>query len=150
MDKEHQTLTSAEFIHQFFAQMQAIDKTFDIYAKKLGLNYISLLVLEYIYENPEHCTQKKIVEATFSPKQTVNLIVKSFWQQGYLELKETPADRRNKEIFLTAAGKTYAEKILRPVYKAEEDAVGHMTEEERKTMLQCTSLYAEKCREWLL
>ena len=150
MEQGKQPLTSAEFIRQLFVHMQAIDNVFDAYAKKQGLSYIGLLVLEYIYEHPEGCTQKEIVAVTFSPKQTVNLIVKSFWEQGYLELREMPADRRTKAIFLTGTGKAYAEKIFRPIYGAEEEAVGNMTEEERRSMLRGTRLYAEKFRECLL
>ena len=150
MEQEKQSLTTAEFIRQLFVYMQSIDNVFDAYAKKQGLSYIGLQVLEYIYEHTEGCTQKEIVSVTFSPKQTVNLIVKSFWEQGYLELREMPTDRRNKKIFLTETGKSYAEKILRPIHEAEEETVSNMTDEERRIMLQGTRLYAEKFRERLL
>ncbi len=150
MKRENEIITAKEFSRRFFLQLQLGDKIIDGYAKKHGLNFLSFLVLEYIYENPEHCTQKKIVEGILSPKQSVNLVVKSFWEKGFLELREMPEDRRNKEILLTKSGKAYAEKILSPIYKADEEAIEHMTAEERQIILKALGEYAEKFRKNLL
>ena len=65
------------------------------------LTYMSYTVLEIIYSHSDCCTQKLICEQSLYTKQTVNTIIKAFWQQGYLELKEDPADRRNKTIHFT-------------------------------------------------
>lgn len=57
---------------------------------------MSSTVLDVIYDFPENCTQKFICEKPNFPKQSVNMIIKSFLEQGYLELNEIPSDRRNK------------------------------------------------------
>ena len=42
------------------------------------------------------------------------MIVKSFWEQGYVELVETKSDRRNKQVKLRKEGKKYAKGIVEP------------------------------------
>ena len=91
-----------------------VDCLFNLYAKKKGLNFTSLMILEFIYDAhiaQEIYTQKDICENLALPKQLVNSAVTSFWEQGYVELKEAK-DRRNKNIFLTEKGKEYTTGIV--------------------------------------
>ena len=85
--------------------MQKIDRLYENYAKAKGMTYMSMAVLESICSHKENCTQKMICEETHYPKQSVNLIVKSFWKEGYITLEELPEDRRNKRILLTEKGR---------------------------------------------
>ena len=41
-------------------QFQNMDKAYEDYTKSKGLNYLSLMVLEEIYELGDGCTQKQI------------------------------------------------------------------------------------------
>ena len=61
---------------------------------------MGLIILYEIYEI-ENCMQKKLCEYCFIPKQTVNAVVTSFYQNGWIMLEEMPQDRRNKTIHLT-------------------------------------------------
>lgn len=77
-------------------------------AASVGLTYQGLNVLNAIYETAEDCTQKNICAQTHLPKQSVNVIIRSFLDQGYAELKEQSRDRRNKIIRFTASGQDFA------------------------------------------
>ena len=127
---------------RFCEIMQKIDHLYEEYAKSRGMTYMSLCVLEAICTQKENCTQKLICEETHYPKQSVNLIVKSFWQAGYITLEELPADRRNKRIVLTAKGQNYAARTVAPLWKIDEDATLRLTAQEREELLRLLSVYA--------
>jgi DNA-binding MarR family transcriptional regulator len=125
-----------------------IDNLYNLYAKSVGLNFITMLVLEYLYDSSETHTQKAISQKFDLPKQYVNSIIKSFWEQSYVELKEAK-DRRNKEIILTDAGKKYAEKVLKPLQEADAKVWKSFTDEEL-AVLENTMKKFEQSLEGLL
>jgi len=109
-----------------------IDNMFNLYAKKKGLNFTSLIILEFIYDSHDSkmlYTQKDLCDKLFLPKQLVNSIVTSFWEQGFVELKEAK-DRRNKKISLTEKGKEYADEIIRALDAAENKTWDYFDDEE--------------------
>ena len=82
-------------------QFQNMDNAYEAYAKSKGLTYLSLMVLDEIYALGDGCTQKQISEDTHYPKQSINLVVKAFLEDGIVELRELPENRKNKGITLT-------------------------------------------------
>ena len=76
-------------------QFQSMDSAYEEYAKAHGLNYLSLMVLEEIYELGNGCTQKRISDDTHYPKQSINLVIKAFLADGIVALKELPENRKN-------------------------------------------------------
>ena len=86
-------------------QFQNMDNAYEAYAKSKGLTYLSLMVLDEIYALGSGCTQKLISEDTHYPKQSINLVVKSFLEDGIVELRELPENRKNKGITLTEKGR---------------------------------------------
>ncbi len=118
-------LTPKEQASLIMEIFHSIENLYEQYAKSVGMSYLSFLVLDVIYTMPENCTQKLICDRTHLTKQNVNAIVKTFWTQGYIEMKELPYDRRNKGIWLTASGKEYADKIMLRLAEAEEKAMGY-------------------------
>lgn len=123
--------------------LKKIDSTYEGYAKSKGMTYITLSILEVIHEMKDACTQKQIVEATYYPKQTVNLAVKQFLESGYVEMKEIPADRRNKNIILTKKGREYAESIITPLEEADAAAMKQMGTEQGEELLRLAKRYCE-------
>ena len=95
---------------RFMETWHRIDSLYNLYARSLGLSLSATLVLECLYYPGDVYTQKGLSEKFGLPKQAVNSIIKSFWEQGYVELKEAK-DRRNKEIFLTDKGRVHAREI---------------------------------------
>lgn len=73
---------------RFCDLMQRIDRLYAVYAKARGMTYMSMTVLECICTHRANCTQKLICEETHYSKQSVNLIIKSFWQECLVALEE--------------------------------------------------------------
>ena len=117
-----------------------IDSLLNMYAKSFGLNFTTMLVLDILYEAEMPYTQKDICEKLVIPKQFVNSIITSFWEQGFVELKEAK-DRRHKNIFLTEKGKEYAEKILHFLDEAENKVWESFTDEEIVTFINYMEKY---------
>ena len=128
----------------FMDLWQAVDRLYGDYARSKGLTFMSFNVLDIICHNEGTCTQKRICEETQYPKQSVNLIIRGFLEKGYVELKELPADRRNKLIRLTPAGLAWAEEILGPVRSAERAADAELTSAEWGSVLRLLERYAAR------
>lgn len=127
---------------RFCEIMQRIGHLYEEYAKSKGMTYMSMCILEAICTHPDNCTQKCICEETHYPKQSVNLIIKSFLQAGYITLEELSADRRNKHIILTEKGRDYAARTVTPLWKIDEGATQCLTADQREDLLRLLSIYA--------
>lgn len=66
---------------------QSISVIYEDYARKSGISYNSLYILNAILYT-ENCTQKQICEKTLLPKQTVNNVITVFFKSGYIELRK--------------------------------------------------------------
>ena len=129
-------------------QFENMDKAYEEYARANGLTYISLSMLEAIYEVGDSCTQKRRSEETHYPKQTVNLVINSFLESGCVELQEIPSDRRNKQIILTAKGRQLCERVVAPMLEAENRAVRGLSERQSELLAALFELYGESyCEE---
>lgn len=133
------------------AQLQSLDEVYEEYAKSQGMTYLTLVMLEEIYELGAECTQKQISEQTRYPKQTVNLVIKTFLEEGYIELKEVPEDRRNKRVLLTESGRRRCEEIVVPLLEKEKAVLAQMGETQNRELMRlleryCT-LYCQGIRE---
>lgn len=124
-------------------QFQSMDKAYEDYAKSKGLNYLSLMVLEEIYELGDGCTQKQIADDTHYPKQSVNLVVKAFLEDGIVELKELPENRKNKGITLTEKGRQLCAEIVVPMLQQEALATTQMDEAESRELIRLLELYGQ-------
>ena len=128
-------------------QFQNMDDAYEAYAKAHGLNCLSLMVLEEIYELGDGCTQKQISEDTRYPKQSVNLAIKGFLTDGFVELRELPENRKNKGIRLTEKGRQLCEETVVPLLTQEEHVLSEMGETESRELIRLLELYGSAyCR----
>lgn len=132
---------------RLFQQLQDMDDTYEAYAKSKGLTYLSLMVLEEIYELGEGCNQKQISDDTHYPKQSINLVIKSFLNDGIVELSEMPENRKNKRITLTDKGKALCRDVVEPMLEQEKQLSAFFSEDEMRELLRLTERYGEEyCR----
>ena len=122
-------------------QFQNMDNVYEAYAKSKGLTYLSLMVLDEIYALGDGCTQKQISEDTHYPKQSINLVVKTFLEDGIVELRELPENRKNKGITLTDKGRQLCNDVIVPLLRQEEAAMHEMGEKESAELLRLVELY---------
>lgn len=123
--------------------MQRIDRLYEKYAKSKGMTYMSMTVLECVVENENDCTQKLICEHTHYPKQSVNLIIRSFWEEGYVTLEELSSDRRNKRIVLTDKGRGYAAETVGGQWDIDRAAALRLSDKQREELLHLLTIYAD-------
>ena len=123
-----------------------LDNLVGQYAKDMGINITTLFILEMLAEDGEVYTQKILCEKLMLPKQLVNSVIKMFWEQGYVELKEAQ-DRRHKNIRLTPSGKEYADSILAPFLSADERAWDTFSDEELTAITSALEKYEKAMEE---
>jgi len=114
---------------RYLESWHRVDNIYKSYVKSVGLNYSAMQILKLLRNTKEVYSQKCLCEKLGLPKQLIYTHIKSFWKQGYVELKEAE-DRRNKEIILTPKGSKYIEEILMPLNNAEKNTWGNFTIEE--------------------
>ena len=93
-----------------------IDEVYYRALKSIGIKD-NLFVLLYAIYDGETYSQKRICDECLIPKTTLNTIVNECVREGYVEL--VPSGGREKKIVLTEAGRTFAESVLEPIFKAE-------------------------------
>lgn len=119
---------------------------YELYARKHDLTAKELFVLDLIWFAPDGCLQSEICERLSATRQTISAIIKKFLKKGYVELSESAADRRNKIVRFTSAGKAYAQKIIPPAANAEIDAMGELSGEEMAELVRLTTLFSERMK----
>ena len=128
---------------------QSLSGIYEDYARKSGVSYNSLYILNAIFST-ENCTQKQICDKTLLPKQTVNNVVTSFYKSGYIELRELPENRRIKTIHLTETGRKYAETLLPHIDEAGRKAMQSLSDAEQSMLLELIGRYAAAFRREML
>lgn len=129
-------------IQAYFQSMQAMDQLYEEYAHKHGLTFMSLYILETIYTQ-KGCTQKQISQITMYPKQTVNMVVRSFLQRGWVLLEQDGDDRRSKCVRLTEEGQAFAIEVIEALWNAGRRAFSELTAEERNIMLRAVGAFSK-------
>lgn len=116
---------------------------FENYARKRGLQSKSMLILMWIYYNPEGIPQNEIAQRTYSTKQVVNATIKSFKEKGYIHFEENPGDKRVKRIKLTEEGRAYAASVLDWMEEAEMLAMSELTADEQDLLLRISRKFTD-------
>ncbi len=122
---------------------QRIDRLYEEFARAKGMTYLSMAVLDVIYDHPDGCTQKQICAQTHYPKQSVNLIIKSFLADGLVALRETPEDRRNKLVTLTARGQDFARGTVGALWDIDRRSTESLSPAQQEQLVQLLTLYAD-------
>ena len=110
------------------------------WAASKHINYYLLFVL-YTLEGQKAMTQKKICSSTGLTKQTVNSVVRSLKEDGYIELVPGSEDRREKQIALTEKGIAYSEELLTPLRELERRALRGMGSDRVRQMIDNIMLF---------
>ena len=137
MDKESQ-----KAIYALKETWHKMDSLYSQYAKSVGLNSSSVVIIQFLSDFSQVCTQKDICEGLGLPKQLVNTIIKTFWEQGFVQLKEGK-DRRHKQIIITKSGKAFFASILHPLEGAELSAWDSFCADEIIAYAKTTEKYAQ-------
>lgn len=114
---EHQ-----EYVRRIVLAINCIERTYTIKSKWMGIKANTLYLLYALNDGKKH-TQKDIADEWLIPRTTLNTIIKECEADGYIKLEPIPKTKRELHIRLTSTGKKFAQKILDPIYQAEEQAM---------------------------
>ena len=128
-----------EFMKSTAEPANKLHTVYFLWAKQRGFSYNELSVLYTVYNNGS-CSQKRICDEWFLPKQTVHSICKELCRSGMIVLEQSTADKRETSITLTEKGKALAEPIAKELLATEERVLKKMGEERAALFL---SLYME-------
>ena len=110
------------------------------WAASKNINYYLLFVL-YALEGETAVTQKKICMCTGLTKQTVNSVIRSLKENGYIELAKGCEDRREKQILLTEKGAAYSSELLTPLRRMERRVLEIMGSDRVREMVDNIALF---------
>ena len=113
-------MTSGEFFMRLAVAIYKMDGAYDRFAKGSGVK-ANLLWLLYALNDGNPHTQRQICDEWYFPRSTVNTLIKECEEKGYVTLHRLEGERREMEIRLTETGQMFAQGVLTPVYRAEEE-----------------------------
>ena len=134
-----------DYLNRFYLCTNRMDGLYYLAARKMGVNENTFSLL-YTLGDGIPRSQKRLSEELLIPKTTVNTVVKECIQAGYFQL--VPAARgKEKEVALTEQGRAYAQRILQPIYNAEEQAMARTLEQFSPDFLLAVEALTEQlCR----
>lgn len=110
-------------------------------AKAVGLTDNFITVLHAIYQNPDKCTQKFLVESTYLPKQTIHFVIDKLQQQKLIVSAPSSEDGRVKILKPTKNGEKYLAKKIEPFMTDTERALKKLTAAEQKQLVELFNKY---------
>ena len=100
-------------LDQLGKKIAAIDSLVDETIQQTGLTYSSYALLYSLAAAPNgQTTQKQIATEWLLPKQTIFNACKEYKQKGWLTFQESPHDKRERILQLTALGQTHTAPLL--------------------------------------
>ncbi|KFI53764.1 MarR family winged helix-turn-helix transcriptional regulator [Bifidobacterium biavatii] len=121
------------------------------YGRRLGVATSVMCVLDYLNDH-DGASQKDIREYTMLPRQTVNNVISSFVEQGYVTLGEAgegaggAGDRRVKSVRFTEAGRRYCNALIAPERAVEYQAMSQLDPAERDALVRSMEIFGREFR----
>ena len=127
-------------LHQLSAQYNALwietNQLYETWARQRGMSLYELLVI-----------LKDICQRFAIPKQTVNAIIKTLTDKGWLELKVSEQDRRSRKLSLTPEGSAQAAQIAQALQEHEAQVWLRLGLDRAEQLIEHTALYNRHFRE---
>ena len=105
-------------------------------AKRQGISYNTLLTL-YAIEQDQGATQSQLANIWLIPKQTLNTVIRSLMEKGYVTLK-AGQNQKEKLVYFTQTGQEYASRVLQNVYRMEDQAIAQIGTQQFLRMVEIT------------
>ena len=121
---------------------EMIDDIYDSYAASFRITDTELWVLYALSEHNGDYLQTDICRGWHYSLQTIHTTIKNMEKKGLITLVCQPGNRKNKYIHLTQAGERVVAEIVKPLTRAERDALSALTDEERRVLLPLLQKHA--------
>lgn len=124
-----------ERLRQYSVIWLGTSAAYENWAKQQGISANILFTYEALYQTP-HCTSHYLAEKLSLPKQTMSSILTKLIEEGMIEKKVDPYDKRNKLLSFTPKGLEIATSILSKLSAFETKAMANMTESQRAALIE--------------
>lgn len=135
-------------LHQLSAQYNALwietNQLYETWARQRGMSLYELLVILSIVEADGTVL---LCQRFAIPKQTVNAIIKTLTDKGWLELKVSEQDRRSRKLSLTPEGSAQAAQIAQALQEHEAQVWLRLGLDRAEQLIEHTALYNRHFRE---
>jgi len=133
------------FIRRLMISVNTIDGVYANISKSLGIKENTLALLDALDDGKAH-SQIEICREWLIPKTTLNTIVRECVREGYIELISIHHSKE-KQIRLTALGRSFAEGVLAPLHKIEDAAFAEVLHRHTAEFTDGTADFAECFRQ---
>lgn len=123
-------MDSKQFFYQFGKALYHLDAIYDEYAKESEVAPTLLWILYALNDNQSH-TQKEICIDWSLPKSTVSTVMSELKDKGFVDFAPIKGKRRERLVFLTDSGKTYANQVLTKIYEREKYVFSKLTTQDK-------------------
>lgn len=131
-------------IHAFNRVNNEINALYHIASVKAGMSDSENQILYLLFDTGEGITQSVIISSLSLSKQTVNSSIAKMQKEGLLYLSEKTG--RQRQIYLTEAGKRIIREKIVPLVRLEESIFQSWTKEEREAFLRLNGRFRDELR----
>ena len=131
-------------INLIYNAVEKVNRAYEVWAAKHGLTLYEMQIYYVIIEGRSHTIiQKNLCTQLDAPKTSINSIIKKQIKAGRIEMEVNPANKREKIIALTDVGKQFAEELICPLFRYEEEAVSAINDNDLKTAISVQTKFAD-------
>ena len=143
-------LTQEDFrklLIEYNSLYKEMDRIYHSLARYYGLSDCAFWLLYTIRESDSVYIQSKLCEMLSLSKQTVNSALKTLEAAGYIEVKASGANRKNKQIWLTEKGLRFVTETIDDIFVMEQKTFEHFSAEDRALFLSLNRQYVSSLHE---
>lgn len=135
---------SREKINLIYDAVKKVNRAYEVWASNHGLTLYEMQIYYVILESGNRMiTQKDLCTQLDAPKTSINSIIKKQLRTNRIEMEINPLNKREKIIVLTEEGKQFAEELILPLFRCEEDAVSTITNKDLEIAISVQNEFAD-------
>lgn len=135
---------SREKINLIYDAVKKVNRAYEVWASNHGLTLYEMQIYYVILESGNRMiTQKDLCTQLDAPKTSINSIIKKQLRTNKIEMEVNPLNKREKIIVLTEEGKQFAEELILPLFRCEEDAVSTITDNDLGIAISVQNEFAD-------
>lgn len=131
-------------IDRMYEAVRKINQTYEIWAASHGLTLYEMQIYYVMIKKDDMViTQKDLCMELDAPKTSINSIIKKQLQTGYIEMNVNPQNKREKVLSLTEYGKQFAQELIEPLLRYQEEATAMIDSDEMEAAIEVQNRFAD-------
>lgn len=129
-------------IKEINSVISRITSMYTKWSHKNNMSYYAMGIL-YSLITEGSITQKKYIDDFDVPKQSINNVISSLKNDGYIVMQKSKTDGREKIIILTDKGRDYASTLLSPLFQIEDEVVEKMGKGQMRELIRLMTMFSD-------